>query len=195
MDLCGIAVPIAPRCDGRPGSVTLLARAGRDDLSAALARDLHHASAPTMGATGQPLPPATPPANDVLEGETIVAAVGAHMAGLPLNWQITERGGRYLETTKTAPGYSLFALPGGPPARPGMLRSDTGGQIELELWAMPTEQVGSFLALIPAPLGLGKLRLADGREVTGFLVEAAATRGAQDITGLGGWRGYLATQA
>lgn len=192
MDLCGIAVPVAPRSDGRPGNVTLLAPAGRDDLSTALARDLHQAFAPTMGATGTALPARPPLGPDAKPTETIVAAVGAHMSGLPLNNQITDRGGRFLETTTTADTYRLFALPGGPPARPGMLRAPDGGQIELELWAMPTDNVGSFLNLIPAPLGLGKVDLADGRQVTGFLVEATATKGAQDITGLGGWRAYLA---
>lgn len=195
LDMCGIAVPTGPRRDGRPGSVTLLASAGRDDLTAALARDLQQKAQATMGATGVSLAAATPPSRDVLASETIVAAVGAHMSGLPLNGQITERGGRYLETTTTAEGYRLFALPGGPPARPGMLRDAGGGQIDLELWAMPTDQVGSFLGLIPAPLGLGKVTLADGRQVTGFLVEAEATHDAEDITALKGWRGYLARQA
>lgn len=194
MDMCGIAVPTGPRSDGRPGSVTFLAAAGQDYLTAALARQLHHATGPTMGATGAPLPAPVPPSSVVQPGETVVAAVGAHMSGLPLNWQIAERGGRYLETTTTAPEYKLFALPGGPPARPGMLRSPDGGAIELELWAMPTDQVGGFLAMIPPPLGLGSVELVDGRIVTGFLVEAIAAEGAEDITALGGWRAYLASQ-
>ena len=36
---------------------------------------------------------------------------------------------------------------------------------------MPMQRVGDFLALIPAPLGLGSLELADGRRVHGFLCE------------------------
>ena len=58
---------------------------------------------------------------------------------------------------------------------------------------MPLAQVGSFLALIPAPLGLGSLDLADGRVVHGFLCEAHALSTARDISQFGGWRAYLAS--
>jgi allophanate hydrolase len=59
---------------------------------------------------------------------------------------------------------------------------------------MPLDQVGSFLALIPAPLGLGSLQLADGRWVHGFICEPAALAGATDISAWGGWRAWRATQ-
>ena len=192
MDMCGIAVPTGPRRDGRPGSVTLLARAGRDALAASLAQILHSGSDTTMGATGHGVP--VPPPHDAaaIPGEVAVALVGAHMAGLPLNGQITGRGGRFLEATRTSPDYRLFALAGGPPARPGLLRVTEGGaSIALELWAMAAEALGSFLSEIPSPLGLGRVRLADGRLATGFLVEAAGLEGAADITAHGGWRAYL----
>jgi allophanate hydrolase len=196
MDMCGIAVPTGARRDGRPGSVTLLARAGRDVLAASLAQVLHSSSDTTMGATGHRVP--VPPFPDAapLPGETAVALVGAHMAGLPLNAQVTGRGGRFLEAARTSPDYRLFALAGGPPARPGLLRVAEGGaSIALELWTMSAEALGSFLSEIPSPLGLGRVRLADGRLVTGFLVEAAGLEGAADITAHGGWRAYLAAAA
>lgn len=195
LDLCGIAVPTAPRTDGRPGSVTLLARAGRDALTAALAQAIHQDAGPTLGATGHPLPPSAAPGAEVQPGETALALVGAHMAGLPLNHQITERGGRFLRVARTAADYRLFALSGGPPARPGLVQVIGGGAaIALEIWAMPTARLGDFLAAIPAPLGLGRLRLEDGTQVTGFLAEAAATADAQDITAHGGWRAWLASR-
>ena len=59
---------------------------------------------------------------------------------------------------------------------------------------MPANQYGSFVALIPAPLGIGMLALADGSSVQGFVCEAFATQGAQDITHLGGWRTYIASR-
>ena len=49
------------------------------------------------------------------------------------------------------------------------------------------------MALIPAPLGIGTLRLADGSAVQGFICESEAVQGAQDITHLGGWRAYIAS--
>lgn len=126
-----------------------------------------------------------------------IAVCGAHMSGLPLNATLTERGANFLETTRTAPIYRLFALPGGPPARPGLVRQTSrrdGASIELELWDLPLECWGSFVATIPAPLGIGTIELVYGREVKGFICESAGTQGASDITHHGGWRGYLAAR-
>ena len=54
---------------------------------------------------------------------------------------------------------------------------------------------GRFVSRIPAPLGIGKVMLADGEMVSGFLCEAYATDGAQEVTHLGGWRAYIAAVA
>lgn len=192
MDMCGIAVPTGPRSDGRPGSTTILARSGQDALAAGLARALQAAAKAPMGATGQPLPAAALPPATPLPGEIAVALVGAHMAGLLLNPQITGLGGRFLEATETASCYRLFALADGPPARPGLLRvAADGAPIAVELWSLPAESIGALLAQIPSPLGLGRVCLVDGRNVVGFLAEAAGLDDAEDITGYGGWRAYL----
>jgi len=121
-----------------------------------------------------------------------IAVVGAHLAGLPLNGQLLERGATLAECTRTAPRYRLYELAGTQPRKPGLLRVAEGGAaIELEVWHMPQAAVGSFLALVPQPLGLGAIELADGRHVHGFLCEAAALQGARDITAHGGWRAWL----
>ena len=128
-----------------------------------------------------------------VRSEIAVAVVGAHLSGLPLNSQLTERGARLLRSTRTAPCYRLYALPGTTPPKPGLQRvSEGGARIELEVWALPQAEVGSFLSLIPAPLGLGSLLLEDGSAVHGFLCESHALQGARDITGFGGWRAYMA---
>jgi allophanate hydrolase len=119
-----------------------------------------------------------------------IAVCGAHLSGLPLNHQLTERGAVLLETTHTLDCYRLYALADGPPQRPCLVRADAGSAIEVEVWALPAASVGSFLEGIPAPLGLGKLELADGRVVSGFICEARGVDGAVDITGFGGWRAY-----
>ena len=94
----------------------------------------------------------------------------------------------------TAPLYRLFALPGGQPYRPGLLRvAEGGGSIALEVWSLPAEKIGRLVQMIPAPLALGTVALADGSQITGFLCEAHATRDSRDITALGGWRAYFAT--
>ncbi|MEO1285494.1 MAG: allophanate hydrolase, partial [Pseudomonadota bacterium] len=191
MGLCGIAVPTDTRADNRPGSVTLLAPSGQDGLAAALASRLHEEAGPKLGATDAPVPASCKQSGVASKGEIAIAVVGAHMSGLALSHQLTERGGRFLEATSTAPEYRFFALPGGPPHRPGLLLSSEGRSIELEIWALPSEQFGSFMAGIPDPLCIGTVKLLDGRTVKGFLVEHWATAHAKDITASKGWRGYL----
>lgn len=128
--------------------------------------------------------------------ETVQLIVcGAHLAGLPLNWQLTERGGRFVEKTQSAKGYKLYALAGGPPLRPGMVVDKNAGQhIEIEIWQLPMTEFGSFVAAIPAPLGIGKVQTADGRWLPGFICEASGLEGAEDITNFGGWRNWLASK-
>ncbi|MDB6043372.1 MAG: allophanate hydrolase [Gammaproteobacteria bacterium] len=121
-----------------------------------------------------------------------VAVCGAHMEGLPLNHQLTSRGAFLIRRTRTAPAYKFYALPGGPPDRPGLVRVASGGApIELEVWSVPSASFGSFVAGIPAPLGIGKVELENGEQVAGFVCESYATATAADITGLGSWRRYL----
>ncbi|MEX0954049.1 MAG: allophanate hydrolase [Rhizobiaceae bacterium] len=190
LDMCGISVPTGTRADGRPGSVTILAPSGQDTLCAALAATVE---AGPLGATSWPRPRTPLPEGKPQPGEIALAVCGAHMSGLPLNHQLTALGGRFLRACRTAPAYSLHALAGGPPARPGLVRRSSGGAaIELEVWALPTENVGAFLAGIPAPLGIGTVELEDGEAVKGFLGESYSLAGATDITSFGGWRKWIA---
>jgi allophanate hydrolase len=118
------------------------------------------------------------------------------MSGLPLNHQLRERGAFLLRGTRTTESYRFFALPGGPPQRPGLVRvADGGGAVELEVWAIPAEQLGTFAAGIPAPLGLGKLELEDGTQALGFICEGYATEGGVDITAYGSWREFKRSSA
>ncbi len=176
---CALAVPAAPTATGLPFGVSFIAP-GNFDVA------LQQAGRQWMGAAASTAPrPAVQPALEL-------AVVGAHLSGLPLNGQLRERGAVLLEATTTAPHYKLYALPGTTPPKPGMQRVAEGGAaIALEVWSMPMSAVGSFLALIPPPLGLGSVQLADGHHVHGFLCEAHALQGARDITPFGGWRAFL----
>ena len=79
-----------------------------------------------------------------------VMVCGAHMSGLPLNKQLHERGAWQISTTRTAPIYRFYALPGGPPFRPGLVQVSEGGvAIDVEVWRMPVEHFGSFVSGIP----------------------------------------------
>jgi allophanate hydrolase len=194
LDLCGLAIPSSMRDDGAPFGITLLAPAGQDAFVASVGRVLHHDSAMSLGALGLPQPPIRPLPLAAGKDEVAIAVVGAHLSGMPLNGELRAAGGRLLETTTTAPAYRMFALAGGGVAKPGLLRvaNGEGAGIELEIWAMPAEGFGRFVAAVPPPLSIGTLTLADGRLVKGFLVEQVAVAGCQDISQYGGWRGYLA---
>jgi allophanate hydrolase len=189
LDLAAIAVPAGFQRDGLPFGITLVAPAFTDDALCALGDRAHRAAVKTMGATGLPLPNET----QALPSEHTVrlAVCGAHMSGLPLNHQLVERGARLAQRCRTAPQYRLYALTNFAPPRPGMVRADTGGAIEVEVWDVPAPAFGSFVAAIPAPLGIGTVTLENGEQVKGFLCEARATQGARDITGLGGWRQFI----
>jgi allophanate hydrolase len=112
---------------------------------------------------------------------------------MALNHELTGLGGRLLEATKTAPDYKLYALTTTPP-KPGMLRigAGQGTAMEVELWALSAASFGKFVDLIPPPLAIGTIRLANGRSAKGFIVEPAALDGARDISEFGGWRSYMA---
>jgi allophanate hydrolase len=201
LDWCALALPADLRTDGLPFGITLIASRWQDAALAAFGCRWQQSLSLPLGATGraltssgvQPLNAEMNP-ND-MNNTITVAVVGAHLSGMPLNTQLTERGAVLLESTKTAEKYRFFALPGTVPPKPGLLRITEGGAaIIVELWAMPLEHFGSFVALIPPPLGIGTLEIQDGRLVKGFICEPWALEGAQDITEFGGWRAFMASR-
>ena len=207
LDYSAVAVPSgflpggAAQC--LPWGVTLAAPAFKDITLLRLADRFHRAETATLGATPTPLA-STPACTGLPSGEvgaagsgTVrVAVCGAHLSGLPLNHQLTSRGARLIGSPHSAPDYQLHALAGGPVQRPGMVRVAEGGSaIALEVWEVPAAHFGSFVAGIPAPLGIGKVKLADGSEVPGFICEGIGIEGATDITHFGGWRAWLAAGA
>ncbi|WP_348765688.1 allophanate hydrolase [uncultured Salinisphaera sp.] len=195
LDYCALALPGGFRDEGLPVGITLIAPAWQDDRLAALGAHWQNHQPWSLG-TGKRLAaqvaitPGAAAADDVVR----VAVVGAHLRGMPLNWQLTERDARFVEQTETAPNYRLLALAGTTPPKPGLIRGEGGAAIQVELWDVPASAFGSFVALIPAPLGIGTLQLADGREVKGFICEGWAADTARDVTAFGGWRAYIADQ-
>ncbi|ENK7124989.1 allophanate hydrolase [Serratia marcescens] len=189
-DLSALALPGPLREDGLPAGITLIAPAWHDRALAAFGLRWQRQSALPLGATGRALPPQPTPAPSA--GHVRLAVVGAHLSGMPLNVQLTQRDAVRVEQTVTAPCYRLYALADTEPPKPGLARVAQGAAIRLELWDIPLARFGEFVAEIPAPLGIGTLLLADGRRVKGFICEAWALEGATDITEFGGWRDYLA---
>ncbi len=180
LDLAALAVPMGTRPDGLPAGLQLMGPAWSDDALAALAARF----------LGEPEPGAALPTVPMVP----LIVVGAHLQGQPLNGQLTERGAHLLAATTTAPRYRLYAMDDTVPPKPAMVRDELGGAaIAVEAWAMPVDQLGSFLTLVPPPLCLGTVELLDGTWQKGFLCEPRAIVGAAEITHFGGWRAYRAS--
>ncbi len=181
LDLAAIAIPVGTRADGLPSGLQLIGPAWTDEALADAAQTL----------LGEPIPVEGPRV-----GEQLIAVVGAHLQGMPLNHQLTSRGARLVSVTATAPAYQLFALPGTVPPKPGLRRvADGGHSIIVEVWAMSVADFGSFTAEVPPPLGIGSVELADGTLCNGFICEPGGFTDATDISHYGGWRAYRAAQS
>lgn len=193
LDTAAIAIPIGNLGESAhpqlQASVTLFTTAWGDQLIGQLGAALHHRAGCGLGADKNAVIPQSRHQNS---GSGIrLAVVGAHLSGQPLNHQLTSRGARLEQTTTTAAQYRLYALPT-QPAKPGLIRVTDGGvEIEVEVWRINEAAFGSFVAAIPAPLGIGRLTLADGTDVHGFICEPIGVIGCQDISDYGGWRAYL----
>lgn len=182
LDLGAVAVPAGEARGGRARwGVTLAAPAGWDAALLDLA-------ARFMGET--PLAHSAPSVTKIP-----VAVCGAHLEGLPLHWQLADRGATLQARTKTAPVYRMYVIPpsGSIPPRPALIRDEAGGaSIEVEVWELEPAAFGDFVSKIPAPLGIGKVLLENGEEVPGFIAEPRAAIGAEEITSLGAWKAWLA---
>ena len=190
LDYSALALPAGFTERGLPSGITLVGDSFSDQRLLAWGRRWQQHLGLSLGSTG--LAAGADTGLPLFNASDRVALVvcGAHLDGLPLNWQLRERGARLLEATLSAPRYRLFALSDG--KRPGMIRSPSDGRaIEVEVWSLPTRELGSFVAAIPAPLGIGKVELADGRWESGFICDSYGLEGATDISEFGGWRSWL----
>jgi allophanate hydrolase len=186
LDLAAVAVPAGLRANGLPFGVSLIGPAFSDEALMSLADRFHRAQGVVPGdlVNLSPCPP----------GCIAVAVVGAHLTGQPLNHELTGRRAQLIRSCRTSPQYRLYALDGTMPPKPGLVRDPhfKGPGIEVEVWAVPEHQFGSFVAGVPAPLGIGNALLDDGSKVKSFICEPYAVAGATEITRFGGWRAYLA---
>lgn len=173
LDLSAIAVPADLPETGSGFGLTLVGRPFEDLVIADIAADLLEIER-----------------DDQDRGGIDLVVFGAHLLGQPLNHQLVERGAAYLGEVVTAAEYRLLALDTVPP-KPGLIHvGDGGAAIHGELWQLAPAALGTFLAELPEPMMLGRIRLADGRRVTGFGCAASAAAHAVDITAHGGWLAY-----
>lgn len=195
-DLSALALPARMRDNRLPTGITLISHAWQDHALADIGKRWQKQLSLPLGATGRA------PSSIAKEATTAAAApatvrlavVGAHLTGMPLNHQLTSRDAAFVERCRTSSNYQLYALANTTPPKPGLVKAMTAGApIEVELWDVPLDRFGSFVAEIPSPLGIGSLELEDGRVVKGFICEPIGLQGARDITAFGGWRAYLAS--
>ena len=182
LDLCAIAIPSGFRSSGTGFGVTLIGPAWSDLALADLAHNLQddRMEKPPLDLA---------PRADMVR----LAVVGAHLSGMPLNWQLSSRGARLIGPCRTAPSYELYAMADSVPPKPALVHvGDGGAAIEVEVYEMELAAFGSFTAEVPAPLAIGTLTLEDGEPVKGFVGEPRATLGARNITDFGGWRAFCA---
>ena len=175
LDLSAVAVPAGFRGDGLPFGISLIGPAFSEGMLLAQGAELHRA----LG--GRP-------------AGIKLAVAGAHLSGQPLNHQLTTRGARLAQKTRTSSAYRLFALQGTVPPKPGLVRHEDGAPIDVEVWELSPAAFGEFVAEVPPPMAIGTVELESGEKVKGFLCEPFALRGAADITSWGGWRAWLASQ-
>jgi allophanate hydrolase len=188
LDMSAIAVPAGYRDNGTGFGVTLIGPAWADAALLDLARRYEEI---------RPMP-APPELDTAGKPQTVrLSVVGAHLAGMPLHWQLTSRDARLVARTRTAPAYRLYAMAETTPPKPALIHvgEDDGAAIEVEVYELDMAGFGSFTAEVPAPLAIGTVSLEDGSTVKGFVAEPRALAGATDITQLGGWRAYIASLA
>nr|WP_314369623.1 allophanate hydrolase [uncultured Acinetobacter sp.] len=188
-DLSALALPAGFRADHLPFGITLIAPAWHDAALVHFGKAWQNYLALKLGALDKTLPLSS--VTPISQHHIRVAVVGAHLTGMPLNFQLTTSDAVHIETTKTSKNYALYALNGTVPPKPGLARQQDGQSIIVELWDVPTARFGEFVAEIPTPLGMGNVELEDGRWVKGFICEPYGLEDAENISHFGGWRAYI----
>ncbi|CAM4322556.1 allophanate hydrolase [Paenibacillus endophyticus] len=191
LDLCAVALPSGDAGEKLPFGITLFALAENEHVIEGAAHSIQSGSAElALSAANENKPVQKAETAEAARSESmiVVAVCGLHMRGYPLEKQMEGLHARFVREASSAPRYKLVKLPT-TPAKPGMIKQQEGGaSIELELWEMSAAAFGEFVSFIPSPLGIGKVELLDGTEVSGFVCEAYAAVDAEDITAYGGWR-------
>lgn len=128
-----------------------------------------------------------------LESKIAFAVCGAHLKGEPLHDELSNA--EFLGCGKTAEEYEMLALLNGKTPKPALL---AGGKnaFYVELYAMNASDFGKFVARIPAPLAMGKIKLSDGTVLPGFIGDASLSESGnpdeiRNISAFGDWRKFI----
>lgn len=177
LELAAVAVP-AGTVDGVPVGFTLLGQA-LTELNLLRLADTY------LGAGTLPVPPVTEP--------VALAVAGAHLRGQPLHHRLVGADCRLLARTTTAPLYRCVALDTGGLTVPALYPSEQGLPFEVEVYEIPRAYLRVLKEAAVPGLTIGEMRLADGRQVSGYRADPTIAPAGPDISHHGGWRAYLAS--
>lgn len=177
LKLAAVAVP-AGTVDGVPVGFTLLGQA-LAELNLLRLADTY------LGAGTLPVPPVTEP--------VALAVAGAHLRGQPLHHRLVGADCRLLARTTTAPLYRCVALDTGGLTVPALYPSEQGLPFEVEVYEIPRAYLRVLKEAAVPGLTIGEMRLADGRQVSGYRADPTIAPAGPDISHHGGWRAYLAS--
>ncbi|MHB8528919.1 MAG: allophanate hydrolase [Caulobacteraceae bacterium] len=181
LDMAAISVPAGFRDNGTGFGVSFIGPAWSEARLMRLAGAFERTQAQQR-----------PPLDLTARPRTVkLAVVGAHLAGMPLHWQLTSRGARFVRAGRTEAAYRLYAMTGSSPPKPALVHAEGGAAIEVEIYELELAPFGAFTAEVAPPLAIGTVTLEGGESVKGFVAEPRAILGAEDITHLGGWRRYV----
>ena len=110
-----------------------------------------------------------------------IGVCGLHKKGYALESQLTELGGEFICHSRTSADYKLYILDT-TPVKPGLVRSDKGNNIDIDIYSLPKNKLGEFMEKVSMPLNIGAIKLENGEYIKGFLCEAEAVKTAEDIT-------------
>ncbi|HEX2027934.1 MAG TPA: allophanate hydrolase [Nitriliruptorales bacterium] len=178
LDLAAVAVP-AGFVDWVPVGFTLLGPALTDLTLVGLASAY-------LGADATPAPAVPEPVH--------LAVAGAHLRGEPLHHQLINGRARLVGRTTTAPIYRLFALDGDGPAKPALVPSADGVEVEVEVYELPATYVQVLREAATGPLTISAITLRDGSQVAGYRTATDDAPAGRDISRFGSWRAYLGSR-
>lgn len=190
LDCTAVAVPAGFLESGLPWGVSLVSTSLNDRRLLTYANSFQQHNKIRLGALDYELASSEATCVNYIDSVPLVVC-GAHLDGLALNWQLRERGAVLAEKTTTSKNYRMYVIDG-ELQRPGLMRDEINGvAIDIEVWNVPKTELGSFIAGITAPLGIGKVETVSGEWLSGFICEAYIIQSSSEITQLGGWKQYL----
>jgi len=124
-----------------------------------------------------------------LSENRLLAVVGSHLSGGERHHELESLGAQFVEATRTAPKYHMFAFQQDGLWKPALVRCQNGGvSCYCEVYEISSPAFEHFARRVHSPLAIGKLELQDGQVVHGFIGEGIIAEIGRDISAIADWR-------